>query len=191
MPRSGLTPASVAEEAARLSDELGLEQLSLSTVAKRVGVAVPSLYKHVNGADGLLREVAVLGASELGAALGRAAMGRSGAEAVRAVAVAYRDYAHAHPGRYAALQRAPEPDDDESAATYGAAVEVLLAVMRGFGIADAQLIHAVRMLRSALHGFVDLEARGGFGLPQDVDESYSLLVEGVIRALEHRSAQGR
>ncbi|MFD3685948.1 TetR/AcrR family transcriptional regulator [Nocardiopsis sp. NPDC058631] len=183
MPRAGLTPASVAEEAAVLSDEQGFAALSLASVAKRLGVATPSLYKHVDGLAGLRREVAVLGATGLGVWVQRAAVGRSGPEALRASADAYRGYAHAHPGRYAALQQAPKlvgahlelsPDP----------VAVLAAVLRGFGIAEGQTVHAIRALRSALHGFVDLETNGGFGLPEDVDESFALLVEGFVRAFE-------
>jgi Tetracyclin repressor-like, C-terminal domain len=32
-------------------------------------------------------------------------------------------------------------------------------------------VHATRAVRSALHGFVTLEAEGGFGLSQDVEVS--------------------
>lgn len=181
MPRVGLTPELVVAEAARLADEEGWEALSLAAVAKRFGVAVPSLYKHVDGLPGLRRAIAVLGANEIGAVLQRAAVGRSGEDALRAAADAYRVYAHAHPGRYTALQRLPRlatPDvklDTDP-------VAVLTAVLRGFGITEDRSVHAIRVLRSALHGFVDLETQGGFGLPQDVDESFSLLVEGLVRA---------
>ncbi|CAL9580931.1 hypothetical protein SUDANB121_05057 [Nocardiopsis dassonvillei] len=181
MPRVGLTPELVVAEAARVVDEEGWEALSLAAVAKRFGVAVPSLYKHVDGLAGLRRAIAVLGANELGAVIRNAAVGRSGAEALRSVADAYRAYAHAHPGRYAALQRLPRlasPDvglDNDP-------VAVLAAVLNGFGIGEERSVHAIRALRSALHGFVDLEVRGGFGLPQDVDESFGLLVEGFVRA---------
>jgi hypothetical protein len=61
-------------------------------------------------------------------------------------------------------------------------VAVLAAVLRGFGITEDRSVHAIRALRSALHGFVDLEVQGGFGLPEDVDESFALLVEGFVRA---------
>jgi AcrR family transcriptional regulator len=183
VPRAGLTPAAVAEEAARLSDEEGFDSLSLASVAKRLGVATPSLYKHVDGLAGLRREVALLGANGIGEEVQRAAVGRSGPEALRATADAYRRYAHAHPGRYAALQQLP--------VLAGARVElatdpvrILAAVLRGFGIAEDQSVHAIRALRSSLHGFVDLETRGGFGLPEDVDRSYALLVEGFVRAFQ-------
>lgn len=181
MPRAGLTPVVVAEEAARLSDEEGFDSLSLAAVAKRLGVATPSLYKHVDGLAGLRGEVALLGANGLGEAVQRAAVGRSGADALRAAADAYRRYAHAHPGRYVALQQLPRWAG-ATAKPSTSPVEVLAAVLRGFGIAEDQMVHAIRALRSALHGFVDLEVQGGFGLPEDVDETYALLVEGFVRA---------
>ncbi|GAA3765431.1 AcrR family transcriptional regulator [Spinactinospora alkalitolerans] len=185
MPRAGLTPATVAEEAARLCDENGYGRLSLAAVAKRLGVAVPSLYKHVNGLEGLRRDVAVLSAREFGEVLGRAAMGRSEADAVRTLAAAYRSYARTRPGRYAAVQRAPDPVDDEAIAASNSVLEVILAVFRGFDLPEEALIDAVRVFRSAVHGFVDLEARGGFGLPQSTDHTYEVLVDGLITALRN------
>jgi hypothetical protein len=41
------------------------------------------------------------------------------------------------------------------------------------------MIDAVRMLRAALHGFVALEAAGGFGLPQSVDGTFTRLVDSL------------
>ncbi|GLU48154.1 TetR/AcrR family transcriptional regulator [Nocardiopsis ansamitocini] len=184
MARAGLTPALVAAEAARISDEEGYQQLSLATVAKRLGVAVPSLYKHVRGLEGLRRDLALLTVLEFAEVLGRAALGRSGVDAVHSLAAAYRDYATRHPGRYAALQVAPLSEDTEATAAAARTVEVIAAVVRGFGLAEESMVDAVRMLRSGLHGFVDLETRGGFGLPQNVDASYRALVEGLIRALQ-------
>ena len=48
-------------------------------------------------------------------------------------------------------------------------------------------MHVIRGLRSALHGFVDLEITGGFGLPEDVEASFALLVEVFVRTLSDRS----
>ena len=55
------------------------------------------------------------GARELAAALQGAAAGRSRGEALRAVAQAYRAYAHAHPGTYAAMQIASDDADLQAA----------------------------------------------------------------------------
>jgi hypothetical protein len=56
----------------------------------------------------------------------------------------------------------------------------VLDVLAGYGLTGADAVHAARALRSALHGFVSLEAAGGFGLPESLDESYDRLVEGCL-----------
>jgi hypothetical protein len=42
-----------------------------------------------------------------------------------------------------------------------------------------------------LHGFVTLEAAGGFGLPRDVDRSFDRLVDALDAALTAWSPTGR
>ncbi|MDE3134243.1 MAG: TetR family transcriptional regulator, partial [Acidobacteriota bacterium] len=69
MPRAGLDSAAVVAAAAAIADADGLEAVTLSTVAARLGVKPPSLYSHVAGLADLRRRVAVLGAAELAEAL--------------------------------------------------------------------------------------------------------------------------
>lgn len=180
---AGLTRELVVVAAATLADEHGLEALTLAQVAAHLGVKLPSLYNHVDGLPGLRRALAALAAAELGAALTRAAVGRAGDEAVHAVAAAYRAYVLAHPGRYAASVRAPSPDDAELQAVARAVVELVAAVLAPYGLADDDLIHAVRGLRSLGHGFATIEAAGGFGLALDRDESFRRLVDAYIAGL--------
>jgi hypothetical protein len=62
------------------------------------------------------------------------------------------------------------------------------AVLRGFGLPDERAVDAIRTARSALHGFVMLEAGGGFGMPVSVDRSFETLLDTVVagmRALAH------
>jgi AcrR family transcriptional regulator len=179
MPRAGLSRERVVAEAAAVANEVGLERLSLAAVAKRLGVSLPGLYKHIDGLDSLRRDLAVLGVRELTAALSAAAVGRSGREALHAVADAYRAYATAKPGLCAASVRAPDPDDAEHLAVGQAAVTLLSSALSGYGFGPDDNVHAVRCLRVALHGFVTLEAAGGFGLPQSLDETFTRLVDSL------------
>jgi AcrR family transcriptional regulator len=183
MARAGVTRERVALTAAELADEVGLERLTLAAVAQRLGVSGPALYKHVAGLDALRRDIAVLALRELTAALSAATIGRAGTDALRGLAGAYRDYARAHPGRLAASLRAPAPGDEEHDATSDAALAVLVAVLRGYGVADADLIDALRTVRAALHGFSAVEAAGGFGLPHDVDATYARYVDTLDAGL--------
>ena len=177
MPRAGLSPDRVVAEAAAVADDAGLEHLTLAAVAQRVGVALPSLYKHIAGIDALHRGLAILGMRELAGRLVRAVMGRTGRDALEAVADAYRDFARNRPGLYAATLRAPRPDDEEHVAVSQEALEVAFAVMRSYRLEGADAVHAIRIFRSAMHGFVAQEASGAFGMAESVDESYRLLVE--------------
>ena len=187
MPRRGLDRAQVVEAAAALADEEGLEAVTLARVAAGLGVRPPSLYVHVaGGLDALRREVALLGLRELAAGMRDAAVGRARGDALAAVARAYRAYALAHPGRYAATVRAPDAADTELAAAAGEAVEVLAAVLRGWGHKGTDGIHAVRGIRAALHGFVAVERAGGFALATSVDESFERLVATLAAGLDQR-----
>ena len=181
MPRAGLTPARVVAEAAALADSAGLDALTFAALADRLGVRVPSLYKHVDGLPAVRRQLALDGLAELHAALVAAVRDTSpGREALAAIAVAYRGFARSSPGRYAAAQKAPsldEPDDTEWVVAGDAVTAVVLDLLTGYGIPPDLRIHAARALRAALHGFVDLERAGGFGLPDDVDLSYTRLIE--------------
>jgi hypothetical protein len=66
---------------------------------------------------------------------------------------------------------------------------VVVAVLDSFGLSGDDALHAVRGLRSIVHGFATLEVMGGFGLPLDCDESFRRLVSMFIRGLGVRSGE--
>ncbi|WP_166850060.1 TetR/AcrR family transcriptional regulator [Isoptericola sp. BMS4] len=186
MPRAGLSPDAVVGLALQIVDDDGPGSLTLAKVAGRAGVATPSLYKHVGSLAALRRAVATVAVRELTAAASAATVGRSGPDAVRALGRAWRDYALAHPGRYAATQIGPDPDDPADAERREAAAEsvaVAAAALRAFGLPDDGLVDAVRAARSAIHGFVTLELGGGFRMPQDVDRSFETLLDMVTAGI--------
>ena len=158
-----------------LLDSAGPEGITLAAVAAATGVAAPSLYKHIDGLDSLRRLIAVRSMNDLADQLTMAVLGRSQDDALRALMTAYRAYALAHPNRYAALPQQPFPDPDLTAA--GARViEVILAVLRGYGLEGHEAIHAARSVRAAAHGFASLQSSGAFQLAEDLDTSYSRLI---------------
>jgi AcrR family transcriptional regulator len=167
-----------------MADEVGFERVTLAAVADRFGVAVPSLYKHVDGLPALRREVALLAVRELGDAL---EAGAAEADPFAGLASAYRDYARSHPGRYAATVRAPEPDDADAIAATERVLATVLGVLSPYGLSGDDAIDATRSIRASLHGFVSLEAAGGFGLPRDVDRSFERLVEMLDTSLRARA----
>lgn len=188
MPRAGLTPQRVVDVAGEVADDLGYDELTLTAVADRVGVAVPSLYKHVGGLDDLRHRVAVEAVRALGQALADAVTAAGRHDSLAAMARAYRGFATAHPGRYTATVRAPDPSDRDLRAVGDSVLQTVLDVLGDFGLRDGEAIDAARTVRSAIHGFVALEAAGGFGLPRDVDRSFEHLVGTLAAGLTARGA---
>lgn len=182
-PRAGLTTDAVVELALALVDEAGPEALTLAKVAERAGVAAPSLYKHVKNLADLRRLIDLKVVKEMAETLRTSATGREGGDAVAALADAYRHYLQNHPNRSRALVTAPDESDTELSRATHAVAEVVFAVLRPFGFDHAQAVHGTRCLRAAVQGFAGLEASGGFGRPEDVDESFEVLKTMLVQGL--------
>ncbi len=185
--RVGLDHATVVEAAVRLVDEEGLEQLSLGHLAERVGVRTPSLYNHVAGLSGLKRDLAVYSVRDLLDRILRATVGKSRAEAIVALADAYWSYAREAPGRYALTQQAPDAGDQEWLTVAQRTVDVVRAVLAPYRLSEEDAIHAIRGLRSIVHGFISLEVAGGFGMPIDQNASFHWLISLFIAGLEQQT----
>lgn len=175
--RTRLRPDDVVAAAARLADDQGLDAVSLVAVAHELGVTQPALYRHVAGVDDLVRRIALLARHELLAALRNAAVGRSGVDAVSAVAAAWRDYVIQHPGRYAATDRSQLHGDEENEAVVNEIVATLAQVVAGFGVTGDQTRLGAWALRSALHGFATLEVERGNPQDIDLDAAFDHLVQ--------------
>lgn len=183
MPRVGLTRDRVVEEAAIMADEVGLSRLTLAALAERLGVRQPSLYKHIDSMAGLHRSISLQSQRELGEVLARAAVGRSGADAIHAMSHAYRNWALQHPARYEASHIMPAPGDVESEATALASIQIIADVLAAYELEGDDAVDAIRAFRATLHGFVALEAQGGFAMAASIDRSFERLVHGFTVAL--------
>ncbi len=183
----GLDKATAIQRAAQLADANGLEALSMKAVADHLGIRTPTLYHYFPaGLDDLYREIALLTLREQATLLGQAVMGKAGAEAVRALVDTYRACIKAHPGCYAATIR-PNRDDPEREALMSQIVAIAVRALDAYHLAYDDAIHAVRMMRAVAHGMATLELAGGFGMPQDVDETYQRLVTAILNDLaEHQ-----
>jgi AcrR family transcriptional regulator len=191
VPRAGLTPATVTEAGAALADEIGFEQLSMALLAERLGVRTPSLYKHVASQADLSHRIALLAMAEVGDAIRDAIQGRAGSDALTAGAQAMRMYVKEHPGRYAAGDAArPTGPDDPLLAASQRVIASWAAMLRGYRIEPGQEIHALRMLRTVLHGFATLEVAGGFQIDTDVDDSFTWMIDFIDQGLQAMTATG-
>ncbi|MEU9345001.1 TetR/AcrR family transcriptional regulator [Streptomyces sp. NPDC048278] len=186
MARAGITTDRLVAAAAELADEAGFEQVSLSALARRFGVKDASLYSHVRNLQDLRHRLALLAGGEMIDRIAVAVAGRSGRDALAAYADAYRAYAHAHPGRYAATGIRIDPTlVDPGNPAMRRTVEITYGMLRGYGLAEPDLTDAVRLLRATFHGYCVLEASGGFNAPRDVRASWERAIDALHIALEN------
>jgi AcrR family transcriptional regulator len=182
MARAGLTRERIVAEAATVADEAGLERLTLAAVAKRCGVSLPGLYKHIDGLEAVKRDIAMLAVGELTGVLATATAGLTGRAALYALTVAHRDYARTYPGRYAASVRAPAPGDEEHAEAAVQAIAIIGRALQGYDLREADLVHAVRLWRINCHGLVSLEAAAAFALAESMDTTLDRLIDALDHA---------
>jgi AcrR family transcriptional regulator len=188
--RAGLTAERVTEAAAGLADAVGFENITVSALARSFGVKDASLYSHVRNLRDLRERVALLAAGELADRIAAAVAGRAGKEAMVAFANAYRDYALAHPGRYAATQAVRlDPAALARSTVYARTIELTHAMLRTYRLVEPDLTDAGRLLRSAFHGYITLEANGGFSHSRAVQRSWERALGSLHLLLENWPAE--
>ena len=185
--RTHLDKNAVVEAAVEILNKEGIGALSLSRLADELGIKTPSLYNHVNGLAGLQQELDAMNAKLLANRLGDAAMGKSGVELFIDVAQAFRAYVKEYPGLYMSTLRASgdqQVQDESLQREEERAMKVGFAIMASLGLQGEDAVHGLRAFRSMVHGFATLEVAGGFGLPQDCDESFRRLVSALVAGLQ-------
>ncbi|MEW1910136.1 TetR/AcrR family transcriptional regulator [Kitasatospora sp. NPDC085895] len=188
MVRVGLTTERLVRAGAELADEVGFDEVTVTALARRFDVKVASLYAHLKNSQDLRTRIALLALEELAGEVADALAGRAGRDALAAFAAAYRDYARRHPGRYAAAQLRLDPETATASAGVRHA-QMTRAILRGYDLAEPDQTHAVRMLGSVFHGYVSLEAAGGFShTPVDPQQSWDWIVDSLDAVLRSRAA---
>ncbi|MFJ9391880.1 TetR-like C-terminal domain-containing protein [Nocardioides sp. NPDC101246] len=172
MGRPGLNRSAVIAAAADLADELGFDAVTISVLARHLGVRSPTLYSHLSGGTDLRTAVTAYVLDELADTTSRAMGAGEGRDRLVAYADAIRDFARRSPGRYDATTRQrippapagePRPDSVDEAITAGRRnADLALAVVRGYGIPETSETYAVRLMSSLVHGYVTLELAGSF-----------------------------
>ncbi len=187
MPSERLSRADFIAAAADLADTIGFDALSLSQVARAVGISTPGAYKHVADITDLRRGIAKQTLRDVTSLVQDVAAGRSGVDALVAVALRLLEWARSHPGRYLALQTVVDEDDEEYRALSAGLVTAVAATLRAYRLTDSDAVDAVRMLRALLHGFIMIELAGAFQMNRDVADSFHRAVnslDSVFRSWE-------
>jgi AcrR family transcriptional regulator len=191
MPKGRLNSHDVVMRAAELADEVGFQELTMALLARRLGVRAPSLYKHVADLADVRHRIATQAMNEMSEALREALRGRSGLDALTALLATVQAYVTTHPGRYTATAGASfTGSDDPLLQASAGALRAFSTALRGYGIADPEMVHAIRAIRCISHGFASLQAAGGFQCRAEAHETFDWMIRFIDRALRCATRPG-
>jgi hypothetical protein len=127
------------------------------------------------------RFLAVKGYRELHQRIEREIDGKSGSDALRAMAYAMRNYALERPGLSAATFRDPVVDSREWHEAGSKLAQTVSGVFARCGLEGDQAQHALRMLRSLTRGFVIHEMAASYLESLEYERSYEFAIDVFIR----------
>ena len=130
------------------------------------------------------RLLAVKGYRELRLRLEVDTLGHKGDDAIRAMAIAMRAFAHERPGLAAATFRSPVMDSDAWRREGELLGATALGVFRQAGLDGEAGATALRILRALVRGFVLHEMSSSFLDGVDYDETYAAALTVFIRGLD-------
>jgi hypothetical protein len=100
------------------------------------------------------------------------------------IASAVRRFAAEHPDLYDATIPSTHGADPELQAAGQAYLGIFVAALQSRGLQSDEIIHGVRSVLAAIHGFVMLGRGGAFGMPIGVDASFEWLIGHLSAALD-------
>ncbi|WP_100365027.1 TetR/AcrR family transcriptional regulator [Diaminobutyricimonas aerilata] len=161
----------------------GPARLTMQAVADRVGVRAPSLYKRVRNREELMDLIAEASVRDLGARLRAVAEAEPDARGrLRALAVALREFAHAHPAAFH-LVFTPPPGTSGSRPESLAVASAPLIEVAGELAGPERALDAARTVTAWANGFLGMELGGSFRLGGDLDAAFDYGIDALARAL--------
>lgn len=186
MARKGLTEEIVIDAAARLIAEKGYDNFSLHSLAAELGIKTASLYNHIVSSQKLVAKVGERVLLQLKQTIRNDTDGKTGTEAIEALANGYRRFALENPELYQLILLIPELGDNEFSNTGMTLMADLYELLSPFCLSREEQVHIGRMIRSTMHGFISLEQAGFFSKPYDADSSYHYMIDSLIQMLSEK-----
>jgi AcrR family transcriptional regulator len=186
MAQKGITKEKIYQAAVELIVEKGYDNFSLRELASRLGVKPASLYCHVKNAKAISSAVGEKAIRDLSVVLEKAIDKKNDDEAFFDFAASYRKFAHDNPELYRAIMALPDASDEELKRDEQRTILPLRKLVERYVSSEENVINYQRYIRSAIHGFIMLEASGFMrNKAYPAEESYNMLVESCLAGIKN------
>lgn len=184
MGRRSLSYENIMKTAIKMVEQKGFNNFSLRELATELQVQPSSLYNHIRGINEIQKAVGLYGIQEMEKGLTEASRGRSMEQALKKMALWYRDYAKNNPELYQAVIGLQMSEDEELKSALKRIVAPIIRVISEKVKEKEHIIHFERAFRSMLHGFISLEMTGYMNrLEIGPEDSFLFMVEQFIDSI--------
>lgn len=184
MARMGLDKSAVISRAAQLANDVGLENITLKSLANDLNIQPPSLYNHISGLDDLKKELMLYGWLQMEDQILEAVAGISGYNAIEVMCRTVFEYATTNPGVFNAMVWYNKFENDETNNATKKLFPVVLKVFSSLNISQEDSDHLVRTFRSFLEGFALLVNHNAFGNPISINDSFELSLKVLMAGMK-------
>lgn len=171
----------VISEAMSLTLQKGYRGYQWKDLAAALNIKPPSLYNHVRDLEEVQIEVTYRCLDRLAQYLELHLSKAQPEHRFETMLTAFRGFVRKYPHFYDATVQSH----------YGSrsyrekSSKVLEIILSAMGLTEGEAtVHRVRLVRSLLHGFIELERRGGFGRPEEIQKTFRLLIQAAEMILE-------
>lgn len=169
-----------------LVDKEGLNNVSLKTVAEKLGIRTPSLYNHITSFDNLLREVAHNGMRAMNEQMTQAVIGNSGVIAIKIASGAYFKYMIAHPGVYETIQWATWHGNNETSEIFDNYKSLLLKLLYSCNLKQEKTKEILDLLIGVLHGYTTMQLGKAFSKPEETTNGLLEAIDTVFLGIAQK-----
>lgn len=184
MTRNNINDEFIIEVSAKLSNEVGLDNLSLKMIAEKLNIKSPSLYNHIKSLEEIKKKIMIYGWKQMEQEMITSAVGVSGYDALRNMCNAFYEYATNNKGIFSSMLWYNKYENNESNEATTKLFNIVFKIMKPLNISDENINHIIRTLRSFLEGFSLLVNNNSFGHEVSIKESFDLSLEIIMNGIK-------
>jgi AcrR family transcriptional regulator len=168
-------------------DREGASALSVSRVARELGIKPPAIYKHLESGLALQKSVACkLWGCYLQECQQKIIEDFIPSDSLKQVGHFARHFARTYPARaQIMMQTQLQTSDLEAAEIIQQFILFLRQTLNAYDLTDHQLIDVMRMMNAAIYGFITIEQAGLMTLERSTDRSFDVMLEALMVAIAH------
>lgn len=184
MSKNTINDKMIIETAADISNEIGLDNLTLKIIAEKLNIKSPSLYNHISNLDDIKEKLMIYGWEQVEELMVESAVGSTGYEALKNMCYAFYDYTTNNKGIFNAMLWYNKYENQDKMKATTRLFTIIFKVMKALKLNDDYINHMIRTLRSFLEGFSLLVNNNAFGNPISIKESFDVSLKIIMNGIK-------